>query len=59
MADEKNTEKIELTAEDEAIINQIVAEESEEKINDIIDYIDSGELDRDIAKKKEEQSKEV
>ena len=38
-------------AELNAKINQIIAEETEEKLNDIQEYIDSGELDRDIANK--------
>ena len=39
-------------AELNAKIQQIVAEETEAKLKDIQEYIDSGELDRDIAEGK-------
>ncbi len=58
MADEKNTQNVELTAEDRAIIDAIVEEETNAKLEDIQDYIDSGDLDKDIALDKAKQAKE-
>lgn len=58
MADDKkkNTEEVELTAEDMAIINAIVEEETEAKLADIQEYIDSGDLDKDMEKADSEEA---
>lgn len=54
----KSTEEVELTAEDMAIVNAIVEEEVKAKLDDIQEYIDSGDLDKDIAKAHEAQADE-
>lgn len=61
MDDKKNKqveEQVELTAEDMAIVNAIVEEETKAKLDDIQEYIESGDLDKDIAKAHEEQADE-
>lgn len=57
MRDEKDTQAVELTAEDMAIVNQIVEEETAAKLDDIQEYIESGDLDKDIALEKAKQAK--